>query len=139
MARISNACIESHALTSKPMGSGPWAFTHNHHRKTFPTCSPTTSYFTLNDPTDETINSLVAACHQYLKDHPGVVFFAAGTLVEELNRPVNDRDFHVALHVVFDNKASHDAYQTAEDHLKFISENKDGWKQVRVFDSYVES
>lgn len=94
-------------------------------------------YFTLHDPSAEAVRNLVDACHTYLKDHPGVVFFAAGTLVEELARPVNDRDFHVALHVVFEDKAAHDAYQTAPTHLRFIEENKAGWKQVRVFDSYV--
>lgn len=93
-------------------------------------------YFTLNDTSEGAIQKLVDACHQYLKDHPGVVFFAAGTLVKELQRPVNDQEFQVALHVVFDTKESHDVYQTAEDHLKFIEENKGNWKQVRVFDSY---
>ena len=92
-------------------------------------------YFTLNDDSPEAVETLVSACHQYLKDHPGVVFFAAGQLAGELNRPVNDQDFQVALHVVFDNKESHDVYQTAPDHLKFIEQNKDNWKQVRVFDS----
>lgn len=93
-------------------------------------------YFTLNDDSEAAIQGLVDACHKYLKDHPGVVFFAAGTLVKELQRPVNDQAFQVALHVVFDTKESHDVYQTAADHLKFIEENKDNWKQVRVFDSY---
>ena len=96
-------------------------------------------YFTLEDSSAEAIDGLVAACHQYLKDHPGVVFFAAGRLVEELQRPVNDRAFHVALHVVFTDKAAHDAYQQAEAHVTFIEENRGNWKQVRVFDSYVES
>jgi hypothetical protein len=45
----------------------------------------------------------------------------------------------VALHVVFDSKASHDAYQVAPSHLQFIQENKPNWKQVRVFDADVES
>ena len=31
--------------------------------------------------------------------------------------------------------AAHDAYQKAERHLKFIEENEDTWKKVRVFDS----
>lgn len=96
-------------------------------------------YFTLNDSSVEAIDRLVRACHQYLKDHPGVVFFAAGTLVEELDREVNDREFHVALHVVFTDKDAHDRYQEAEDHKTFIAEHKSNWKQVRVFDSYVES
>ncbi len=93
-------------------------------------------YFTLHDASEAQIESLVQACHIYLKNHPGVVFFAAGTLVPELARPVNDREFQVALHVVFEDKAAHDAYQVVPDHLKFIEENKANWKQVRVFDSY---
>ena len=93
-------------------------------------------YFTLKDSSDAAIERLVQACHKYLKNHPGVVFYAAGTLVPDLARPVNDRGFHVALHVVFDGKASHDAYQIAPDHLRFIEENRDNWQQVRVFDSY---
>ena len=60
---------------------------------------------------------------------------SAGRLAEGLDRPVNDRDFHVGLHVIFDSRASHDVYQTAETHLQFIAENKESWKQVRVFDT----
>jgi hypothetical protein len=95
-------------------------------------------YFSLNDATPAAKAKLVAACKKYLSGHPGTVFYAAGTLAEELNRPVNDRDFDVALHVIFKDKASQDVYQTAERHLKFIEENKDNWKKVRVFDSLVE-
>lgn len=95
-------------------------------------------YFTLHDDSPAAIDGLVAACHKYLKNHPGVVFFAAGRLEPELARPVNDRDFHVALHVVFKDRASHDLYQQAADHLRFIEENRENWKQVRVFDSVVE-
>lgn len=94
-------------------------------------------FFTLKNRSPEKIEELVAACHKYLKDHPGVVFFAAGTLGEEFQRPVNDQAFQVALHVVFENKEAHDVYQTVEEHLTFIAENKENWEQVRVFDSYV--
>jgi hypothetical protein len=54
-----------------------------------------------------------------------------------MQRDVNDRDFDVALHVVFRNRAAHDKYQTHPRHLKFIEEAKALWKKVRVFDSYV--
>jgi quinol monooxygenase YgiN len=96
-------------------------------------------FFTLQDDSPEAIDRLVRACHAQLKEHPGVVFFAAGTLVLELDREVNDRSFQVALHVVFTDKQAHDAYQQAPTHNEFIAEQKDNWKQVRVFDSYVES
>lgn len=91
-------------------------------------------YFTLKEPTDENRKKLLAACDKYLSDHPGTVFYAAGTLAD-LDRPVNDRGFDVGLHVIFKDRASHDAYQTAPKHLQFIEENKADWAKVRVFDS----
>ena len=95
-------------------------------------------YFTLKDKSDESKKKLVEACKKQLSNHHGTVFFAAGTLTEELNRPVNDRDFDVGLHIVFKNKAAHDKYQDAPRHLQFIDENQSSWTKVRVFDSYVE-
>jgi stress responsive alpha/beta barrel protein len=94
-------------------------------------------YFSLKDNSGTAKEKLVAACKKYLSGHPGTVFFAAGTLAEDLKREVNDRDFDVALHVVFADKKAHDDYQTAPRHLEFIKENRDNWKKVRVFDSYV--
>lgn len=95
-------------------------------------------YFSLKDPTPANKQKLVAACKKYLSKHPGEVFFAAGTLCEELKRPVNDLDFDVALHIVFADKKAQDVYQDAPRHLEFINENKDSWKKVRVFDSVVQ-
>ncbi|HEX8200326.1 MAG TPA: Dabb family protein [Isosphaeraceae bacterium] len=94
-------------------------------------------YFTLKDNSDAARTALVSACRKYLSDHPGVVFFACGTLCQSLDRPVNDRDFDVALHVIFDTQASHDLYQDAPRHHQFIAENRDNWAKVRVFDSEV--
>lgn len=94
-------------------------------------------YFTLKDSSSEACERLVDQCHEHLKGHDGEAFFAAGTLVEDLTREVNDRDFHVSLHVVFANRAAHDVYQTHERHIAFIEGNKDNWSQVRVFDSNV--
>ena len=68
-----------------------------------------------------------------------MLHFSAGTLNPDLDRPVNDLDFDVALYLFFDSKASHDAYQTAPDHLDFIHESKPNWRLVRVFDADVES
>ena len=95
-------------------------------------------FFKLKDSTPEGRVKLVAACKKYLSKHEGTVYFSAGVIAEEFQRDVNDRDFDVALHVVFESKEAHDTYQTHERHLKFIDENKDTWAKVRVFDSYVE-
>ena len=98
---------------------------------------PSVVFFTLKDSSDAAIQTLLDACHKYLKDHPGVVYFGAGTLAKEYARPVNDHAFHVCLNVVFDSRASHDIYQTAPDHLKFIADHKESWEKVRVFDADV--
>jgi hypothetical protein len=95
-------------------------------------------YFTLKDNTAANRAKLIQACKTYLTNHPGTVFFACGTLAEDLQRPVNDRGFDVSLHIIFQDQAAHDAYQDAPRHHQFVEENKAGWKTVRVFDSTVE-
>ncbi|MBN2128619.1 MAG: Dabb family protein [Sedimentisphaerales bacterium] len=95
-------------------------------------------YFTLNDNSPAARARLVEACYKYLKDHPGVTFFAAGEIVEAHAREVNVRDWDVGLHVVFKTRAHHDLYQEAEAHHTFIAENQDNWKTVRVFDTFVK-
>jgi len=95
-------------------------------------------YFSLKDTSPQAKEKLIASCKKYLTGHPGTVRFAVGPIADEMKRDVNDRDFDVALHLVFKSKAAHDLYAKAERHLKFIEENKDNWKKVRVFDSYLE-
>lgn len=93
--------------------------------------------FDLNDDSEDARQNLVAAAQKHLSGHDGTVYFSVGVLVPDLARPVNDHEFSVALHVVFENRAAHDVYQQHERHLQFIAENKGNWKRVRVFDSYV--
>lgn len=94
-------------------------------------------FFQLNKDTKANRNKLVQACHKYLSGHKGEVYFSVGVIVEEHKRDVNVRDFDVALHIVFKDKAAQDRYQKHPRHLQFIKENKDLWKNVRVFDSYL--
>jgi hypothetical protein len=94
-------------------------------------------YFALQDNSPEARQQQVEACKKHLTGHPGTLFFAAGLLAEELARPVNDRDFDVALHIIFESQAAHDRYQAAARHQQFIDENRANWKKVRVFDSLV--
>lgn len=95
-------------------------------------------YFTLNDDSEAAQTKLVNDCYKYLSKQPGVVFFAAGKRVEAHERDVNIRDWDVSLHIVFESKDHHDEYQKASDHYKFIDENKENWKNVRVFDSFIK-
>ena len=94
-------------------------------------------FFKLKDNAPAHVEALVAACKTYLNVQPGIVFFATGPLCQELKRDVNDLDWDVGLHLVFDSQASHDAYQDDPTHNKFIDEMKSNWAGVRVFDSFV--
>ena len=96
-------------------------------------------FFSLSDQSEAAVQKMLGDCRKYLSSHPGILFFACGTPNKELTRPVNDRDFDVALHIVFDSVETHDAYQDAPLHRQFIDENKPGWRLVRVFDADIES
>lgn len=93
-------------------------------------------FFKLTDNSDAAKQAMLDACQKYLSGHPGTAYFSVGVLADT-ERDVNDRDFDIALHVVFENRPAHDQYQVAERHDQFIVENKDNWANVRVFDSVV--
>ena len=95
-------------------------------------------YFTLIDASDEKKAEMINDCYTYLEDHPGIVYFSAGTVSPEHSRPVNVKDFDVSLHMVFDSIAAHDAYQISEDHQTFIKRTKGNRKKLRVFDSLIK-
>ena len=78
-------------------------------------------YFTLKESSDEQQTRLIAACQQYLSDHPGTVHFSAGGRARDYQRPVNDQQFDVALLLVFASEADHDRYQVSEQHQQFLA------------------
>lgn len=92
-------------------------------------------FFTLAEANDENRSRLIKACKKYLDKHDGVVYFGVGVNASEYTREVNDRDYDVALHLVFETAAHQDAYQTHPRHVKFVEECAGLWKKVRVFDS----
>ncbi|WP_435010012.1 Dabb family protein [Tundrisphaera lichenicola] len=96
-------------------------------------------FFKLTDDSEAARVRLIQACKTYLTGHPGLVFFAVGGVEPSLSRPVNDKDFDVALHMVFATLKDQDDYQVAPRHNQFIAENKENWAKVRVFDSTVET
>ena len=95
-------------------------------------------FFTLEEPNDANRSKLVEACKKYLGEHEGVVYFGVGVRAPEYDRPVNDQDYDVALHLVFATAKDQDVYQTHPDHVKFVEECKGLWKKVRVFDSTLQ-
>jgi len=96
-------------------------------------------FFGLRDDSREACERLVASCRKHLRDHPGVLFFSVGCREERLAREVNDLEFQVALHVVFEDMAAHETYQAAPEHALFIEESEANWAEVRVFDSQAGS
>lgn len=94
-------------------------------------------YFALKDPSAQARQRLLDACQKHLTGHAGTVFFAVGTRAEELAWSVSDLTFDVALHLVFVNKAAHDAYQDSPRHAEFLDTCEPLWKDLRVCDAYV--
>ena len=97
-------------------------------------------YFTLKDQSPKSREAFVATCEKYLAGHKGTVSFTVGTIAEDVKEPgVSDREFDVALHVVFEDKSGLAAYLKSERHDQFVAEIKDKVGKVRVFDSYLPS
>jgi len=93
-------------------------------------------YFALHDNAESPVQSMIDDCYVELSHLPGIVFFAAGTC-SDIARSSSDRDYDVALHVVFRDRAALDAYSTAPKHVGFIDKHSGNWKRIRVFDSCV--
>src|SRR5688572_25439693 len=95
-------------------------------------------FFELKDKSAEARKKLVDECYKYLKNHDGVLYFSAGPRAEDVKEPVSAADWDVALHIVFKDKASLKKYGPHADHQKFITENKDNWTKVKVYDSHID-
>jgi hypothetical protein len=94
-------------------------------------------YFSLKESTPEAQQKLVDACKKHLSQHPGVRYFATGTLCDEIKGGLNDRDFDVLLMMVFNDHEALHTYAQSAAHQKFIAENAASFKKVRVFDADV--
>ncbi len=71
------------------------------------------------DAAPDAADQLLAGCHQYLTELPGVLSFHAGKMVSS-PRAVVDQTYQVGLNVVFVDKAAEAAYQVHPRHLEFI-------------------
>ncbi len=96
-------------------------------------------FFGLKDHSKQSREKFIASCEKYLGEHPGTVYFSVGTIAEDedVQEPVSVKDFDVALHVVFENKAAKATYLKSERHQKFVDENRESFANVRVFDSFL--
>ena len=96
-------------------------------------------FFEMKDKSAEAKKKVVDACYKYLKNHDGVLSFSAGVRAEGVKEPVSAADWDVGLHIVFKDKASLAKYGPHPDHRKFIDENKENWKGVKVYDSLIDT
>lgn len=95
-------------------------------------------FFTLKDQSKPAIDKFVKSCHDNLSEIDGVTYFSVGERAEDSDEgAVSVKDFNVALHAVFKNKAAKDAYLVDPRHKKFVEENREQFAKVRVFDSYL--
>jgi hypothetical protein len=97
-------------------------------------------FFALKDHSKESREKFLASCEKYLSDHEGTVYFSVGTIAEDkdVEEPVSVKDFDVALHVVFENKAAKAKYLASDRHKQFVDENRESFAGVRVFDSFLK-
>jgi hypothetical protein len=96
-------------------------------------------YFKLKDSSPEATKTFLASCKKYLSKHPGTVFYGAGTRdIETKASSVLDKEFDVALVIIFESKEAEEKYQVSDDHKQFIKENLPNMEKVRVFDANVE-
>jgi quinol monooxygenase YgiN len=107
---------------SKKAGDGPYAHM---------------VFFTLKDHSKESFEAFVALCDKYLTKHDGTKYYSLGLRAEDSDEPVSVKDFDVALHAVFESKAACEKYLKSERHVDFVSQVKDKFEKVRVFDSYL--
>ena len=94
-------------------------------------------FFTLADRSMTTRTRFVEACHRYLGGHDGQTHFSVGTRATEMQRPVSDLGFNVAMHMVFSDKAAYEAYTRDPRHEEFITATAGLSTDRRVFDSYL--
>lgn len=97
-----------------------------------------TVYFDLKVSSEQSQAALIRACREKLAKIEGITYFAVGRLAPELQRPVNDRDFDVALYIVFENKQAHDRYQSDPRHQELIREQQANVEKLRVFNAYLD-
>ena len=96
-------------------------------------------FFTLKDGSKESRAKFIAGCEKYLTGHEGTVSFSVGTIAEDaIEEGVGVKDFDVALHVVFEDKAAKAKYLVNPRHKAFVDEFRPEFAKVRVFDSYLE-
>lgn len=94
-------------------------------------------FFTLKDNSQESLDKFTAACQEYLPHHEGALYYSLGARAADIEEAPSVKDFDVALHLVFDGKASLDKYIKSDRHQAFLGIARPMLERARVFDSYL--
>jgi len=94
-----------------------------------------TVYFWLRDDLTESQGEAFRGAVQSLLAIPTVRHGWVGRPAPT-RRPVIDHSYSVALTVVFDDLAGHDAYQVDPLHLAFLAGHRTDWSRVVIYDSH---
>ena len=94
--------------------------------------------FSLRDKSPKGKQAFIAALRELLREQSTAVYSAAGELADDIAWSVSDRDFDVAVLIVFPDKATHDAYQDSPPHLRFMDRHEADWTSLRAIDWYVK-
>jgi len=94
-------------------------------------------FFTLKDHSKESRQAFAASCEKYLRDIEGATYFSVGIIAEDVEEPPSVKDWDVALHAVFRDKATKAKYLEHPQHKQFVEANRQQFAKVRVFDSYL--
>ena len=82
----------------------------------------------------EAVEELLAGAEKYLRPCPGVLHYHCGQMVGS-HRDVVDQSYQVALNLVFEDKATQDAYQGHPLHVEFVEKVfKPNCERVVVYD-----
>ena len=91
-------------------------------------------YFWLKDGlTDEDIEAFEQGLDTLCKNPP--VKLGAYGKPAAAARDVVDGSYSYGLHVVFDDAAGHDAYQVGAVHQRFLTDHREKWTRVLVYDT----
>jgi len=93
-------------------------------------------FFDLLDPRQT--EELVRDCRLQLASIPGVRLLEVGTRSPEFIGQRNNSEFEVALWVLFDDRAAHDAYQVHPRHRALVERWTPRLAGIEVFDAYLE-
>lgn len=94
-------------------------------------------YLSLTDASAEAKAAMIAEARRCLAPHPGIIYFATGTLAETKGT-FNDRDFDLVIHMVFEDREALATYGRSKLHLEFILKQTGKIKKIRIFDSEIE-